>query len=289
MAGRLDGKTAVITGGASGIGAGTAQLFVEHGANVVVADLQEDAGRAFVADLVERFGDVARFASCDVTREADVAAAVDLAVSEFGRLDIMFNNAGIVGVVGRIAETDAEAWDHTMAILLRGVFLGTKHAARVMTAGADGTGADDAGGVIINTSSVAGVVGGLGPHAYTTAKHAVVGLTRSVANELAPNGIRVNAISPGSTVTAMTAKVTTGDAEDVDGATELIASGSPLGVAGVPGDIAAAALYLASDDARYVSGHNLVVDAGLTTSGAAPTPFNVGRSRQFHEAGRVTD
>ncbi len=295
MAGRLEGKTAVITGGASGIGAGTAELFAEHGANVVVADLQEEAGRAFVADLVDRFDDVARFAACDVTSEADVAAAVDLAVAEFGRLDIMFNNAGIVGVVGRIAETDVDAWDHTMAILLRGVFLGTKHAARVMTEGhqrgdsGDGVATGGTGGVIINTSSVAGVVGGLGPHAYTTAKHAVVGMTRSVANELAASGIRVNAISPGSTVTAMTAKVTTGDAEDVGGATELIASGSPLGVAGVPADIAAAALYLASDDARYVSGHNLVVDAGLTTAGAAPTPFNVGRSRQFHEAGRVTD
>lgn len=292
MSRRLDGKTAVITGGASGIGAGTAELFAEHGANVVVADLQEDAGRAFVADLAERFGDVARFAPCDVTSEGDVAAAVDLAVAEFGRLDIMFNNAGIVGVVGRISETDVDAWDHTMAILLRGVFLGTKHAARVMTASngdASNEGNGGSGGVIINTSSVAGVVGGLGPHAYTTAKHAVVGMTRSVANELAPNGIRVNAISPGSTVTAMTAKVTTGDADDVDGATDLIASGSPLGVAGLPADIAAAALYLASDDARYVSGHNLVVDAGLTTAGAAPTPFNVGRSRQFHEAGRVTD
>ncbi len=281
MAGRLEGKTAVITGGASGIGAGTAELFAEHGANVVVADLQEEAGRAFVADLVDRFGDVARFAACDVTSEADVAAAVDLAVAEFGRLDIMFNNAGIVGVVGRIAETDVEAWDHTIAILLRGVFLGIKHAARVMMS--------QESGVIISTSSTAGILGGLGPHAYTTAKHGVIGLTKSVANELAPNGIRVNAISPGNTATAMTAAVSTGDADNVDGAADYIASGSPLGYAGFPADIAAAALYLASDDARYVSGHTLVVDAGQTTAGMVPGRFNVGRSRQFHEAGRVTD
>lgn len=281
MSGRLDGRTAVITGGASGIGAGTAELYAEHGANVVVADLQEEAGSALVAELGERFGDVARFARCDVTSEDDVAAAVDLAVAEFGQLDVMFNNAGVVGVVGRIAETDVDAWDHTIAILLRGVFLGVKHAARVMM--------PQERGVIINTSSTAGILGGLGPHAYTTAKHGVIGLTRSVANELAPKGIRVNAISPGNTVTAMTAAVSTGDAENIEGTAERIASGSPLGYAGFPADIAAAALYLASDDARYVSGHTLVVDAGQTTAGMVPGRFNVGRSRQFHEAGRITE
>lgn len=277
MTGRLRGKTAVITGAASGIGAGTARLFAEHGATVVVADLQEDAGRAVADEL----GDAARFSRCDVTREDDVAAAVDLAVSEFGRLDIMFNNAGIVGAVGRIAETSVDAWDNTIAILLRGVFLGTKHASRVMV--------PQGSGVIINTSSTAGILGGLGPHAYTAAKHGVIGLTKSVANELAPNGIRVNAISPGNTVTAMTAAVSTGDPDNVDGTAERIASGSPLGYAGFPADIAAAALYLASDDARYVSGHTLVVDAGQTTAGMVAGRFNTGPTRQFHEAGRTTD
>jgi len=276
MSGRLDGRTAVITGAASGIGAGTAQMFVTEGANVIVADLQVDAGEALVAEL----GDVARFAECDVTKEDQVAAAVDMAVSEFGSLDIMFNNAGIVGIVGRISEMPVEAWDHTMSILLRGVFLGVKHAARVMT--------EQGSGVIINTSSTAGILGGLGPHVYTAAKHGVIGLTKSVANELAPQGIRVNAISPGNTVTAMTAAVTTGDAGDLDGTNEKIASGSPLGYAGVPADIAAAALYLASDDARYVSGHTLVVDAGQTTAGMTPQRFNTGASRQFNEAGRIT-
>ena len=276
MTGRLEGRTAVITGAASGIGAGTARLFVEEGARVVVADMQIDAGRA----LVDELGESARFAEVNVLDEAQVAAAVDLAVAEFGRLDIMFNNAGIVGAVGRISEMSAEAWDNTIGILLRGVFLGVKHAARVML--------PQNSGVILSTASTAGVLGGLGPHAYTAAKHGVIGLTKSVANELAPNGIRVNAIAPGNTVTAMTASVTTGDANDVEGTTARIASMSPLGYAGVPHDIAAAALYLASDDARYVSGHTLVVDAGQTTAGLTPNRFNVGSSREFHEAGRIT-
>jgi NAD(P)-dependent dehydrogenase (short-subunit alcohol dehydrogenase family) len=276
MTGRLEGKTAVITGAASGIGAGTARLFVAEGARVVVADMQVDAGRA----LVDELGDRARFAEVNVKDEGQVAAAVDFAVSEFGRLDIMFNNAGIVGAVGRISETSVEAWDNTIDILLRGVFLGVKHAARVML--------PQNSGVIINTSSTAGVMGGLGPHAYTAAKHGVIGLTRSVANELAPNGIRVNAISPGNTVTAMTASVTSGDPTDLEGTNARIASTSPLGYAGVPADIAAAALYLASDDARYVSGHTLVVDAGQTTSGMTPNRIHVGSNRQIHEAGRTS-
>ncbi len=274
--GRLQGRTAVITGAASGIGAGTARMFVAEGANVIVADLQVEAGQALVAEL----GDAARFAECDVTNEDQIAAAVDMAVAEFGSLDVMFNNAGIVGIVGKISEMPVEAWDHTMSILLRGVFLGTKHAARVMS--------EQGSGVIISTSSTAGILGGLGPHVYTAAKHGVIGLTKSVANELAPLGIRVNAISPGNTVTAMTAAVTTGDAGDLEGTNEKIASGSPLGYAGTPDDIAAAALYLASDDARYVSGHTLVVDAGQTTAGMTPQRFNTGSSRQYNEAGRVT-
>lgn len=271
--GRLAGKVAVITGAASGIGAGTARRFVAEGASVVVADLQADAGEALVAEL----GEATRFAPTDVTVEADVAAAVDLAVATWGRLDVMFNNAGVVGVVGPIADTSVEAWDETIDILLKGVFLGTKHAARVMI--------PEQSGSIISTSSTAGILGGLGPHGYTAAKHGVVGLTKSVANELAQHQIRVNAISPGNTVTAMTAAVTSGDHTAEDEAAGHIAAGSPLGYAGFPDDIANAALYLASDEARYVSGHTLVVDAGQTAAGMVPNRFHTGSTAVYRHAG----
>lgn len=252
---RLAGKVAVVTGGASGIGEGSVLRFVEEGARVVVADVQEDLGR----ELVARLGDVARFVRTDVTVEDDISRAVDEAVSSFGRLDVMFNNAGIVGAVGRVAETDTGQWDRTVAILMRGVFLGMKHASRVMVPQGSGS--------IISTSSTAGVLGGLGPHCYTACKHAVIGLTKSVASELAVHGIRVNAISPGNTVTAMTSAVMTGDHTDVDTATQHIAAASLLGIPGLPIDIANAAVYLASDEARYVTAHTLVVDAGQTAIG----------------------
>jgi NAD(P)-dependent dehydrogenase (short-subunit alcohol dehydrogenase family) len=250
--GRLAGKVAVITGGASGIGEGTVRRFIHEGARVVIADIQDGPGNS----LATEYGTQAKFVQCDVSQESDIALSVDTAVNEFGRLDIMFNNAGIVGVVGRIAETDTEHWDRTVAILLRGVFLGMKHASRVMI--------PQGSGVILSTASTAGVIGGLGPHGYTACKHAVIGLTKSVASELARHSIRVNAIAPGNTVTAMTSTVMTGDPSDIDKATEYIASSSLLGIAGVPADIANAAVFLASDEARYITAHTLVVDAGQT-------------------------
>lgn len=253
--GRLQDKVAVITGGASGLGEATVRRFVEHGAKVVIADFQDEPGEALAKEL----GDATVFVHADVTKEDDVAGAVDAAVASFGRLDVMFNNAGIVGAVGPIGETSLDAWDRTVAVLMRGVFLGMKHAARVMV--------PQGSGVIISTSSTAGILGGLGPHCYTACKHAVIGLTKSVASELGPNGIRVNAISPGSTVTAMTAAVITpGDHTATDAAAKSIAAGSLLGIPGLPDDIAYAALYLASDEARNVTGHTLVVDAGSTTT-----------------------
>jgi len=272
MGDRLKDKVAVITGGACGIGQGAARRFVEEGASVVVSDLQPEAGEALVSEL----GTAARFIRTDVTREEDVAAAVDLAVSEFGRLDCMVNNAGIVGVIGPIKDTPVDAWDFTIAVLLRGVFLGMKHAARVMVPQESGS--------IISLSSTAGVAGGLGSHAYTAAKHAVVGLTKSVASELGQKHIRVNAVAPGNIVTPMTADVVMSDPTNLENTEEAIKFMSPLGIAGLPIDIANALLYLASDEARYVSGHTLVVDAGQTT-GAVPSMFHLMESGMIREAG----
>ena len=274
MSGRIEGKVAIVTGGASGIGAGTVRRFAEEGARVVVADIQVDAGKRLAAEL----GDAARFIEVDVADEHAVAAAVDLAVAEFGRLDCMFNNAGILGAVGSISRTAVEDWDRSVAVLLRSVFLGMKHAARVMV--------PQGSGVIISTSSTAGITGGLGPHAYTACKTAVIGLTRSVAGELAQHGVRVNAIAPGNTVTGMTAFAYTGDAADIEATTERIRAGSNLGIAGEPVDIANAALYLASDEARYITGHCLVVDAGQTTN-AGSVRFASAEPALIVEGGRT--
>lgn len=269
----MDGKVSVITGAASGIGAGTAELFVNEGGKVIVADFQELPGQA----KAEELGEAARFIKCDVTDEDQVAAAVDLAVSEFGRLDCMINNAGIVGAVGSIAQLDTRAWDATVGVLLKGVYLGMKHAARIMI--------PQKSGVILSIASTAGVQGGLGPHCYTACKHGVVGLTKSVASELGKYQIRVNAVAPGNTVTDMTAAVVTGDNRNYEETSETIASGSPLGYAGFPIDIANGLLYLACDESPYVSGHTLVIDAGQTTSGGG-TDFNDGEGGIYREAGR---
>ncbi len=262
MTDRLKDKVAVITGAASGIGAGTARLFHAEGASVVIADLQEGPGAALASQLGSR----ARFIRADVSSEADVAACVDLAVAAFGGLDVMVNNAGIIGAVGPIKDTPLEDWNRTIAILLTGAFLGIKHAARVMTPRGRGS--------ILSVASTAGVMGGLGPHAYTAAKHGVIGLTKSAASELAQYGIRVNAVAPGNTVTAMTSSLLTGDAADLETTRQRIAAGSPLGIAGAPEDPGYAMLYLASDEARFVTGHTLLVDAGQTTGGSIPAFHN---------------
>jgi NAD(P)-dependent dehydrogenase (short-subunit alcohol dehydrogenase family) len=257
MGDRLAGKVAVITGGASGIGEATARRFVAEGARVIVADIQAAAGQA-VADSL---GDSARFISCDVTVESQVAAAVDLAVSTWGRLDVMFNNAGIIGAVGSIAETSTEAWLKTTDVLLHSVFYGSKHAARVMI--------PQGSGAIISTTSIAGVIGGLGPHAYTAAKTAVVGLTKSVASELIQYDITVNAIAPGSIPTALTAQALAGDSANLAAVAAHVKQTNRTSFAPDVTDIANAALYLASDEARLVSGHTLVVDAGRSVNGGS--------------------
>ncbi len=258
MSTRLNGKVAAITGAASGIGAATAKLFIAEGCQVVIGDIQEQQGVA----LAEELGEAAIFQRCDVTKEDDVAGLVDAAVSRFGKLDIMFNNAGIVGAIGPIDTTPVEEWSFTLDIMLNGVFFGMKHAARVMK--------PQESGAIISMSSVAGVTGGLGPHAYAAAKTAVVGLTKNVGAELGSRGIRVNAIAPYSVATPMVADAYLNDHTDVKGTHKMLADESPLkGRPGLAEDVANAALWLASDESGYTSGHTLTVDAGVTT-GAMP-------------------
>jgi NAD(P)-dependent dehydrogenase (short-subunit alcohol dehydrogenase family) len=254
VAGRVSGKVAVVTGAASGLGEATARLMHAEGASVLLTDIQDDRGQRVAAEL----GDRCRFLHCDVTSEPEVAGAVDAAVHGFGRLDCMFNNAGIVGTQGGIDEIPLAEYEFTLAVLLRSVFLGMKHAARVMK--------PQHSGVILNTTSIGGLQGGLGPHIYGAAKGAVVALTKNVAAELGAWSIRVNAIAPGKILTPMNAANLIGDPDAMDEAREAFATRTPLrGRIGVADDIAHAALWLASDDSGFVSGHTLVVDGGLTT------------------------
>ncbi len=253
----LDGKVAVVTGGASGIGEGAVRRFVEAGARVVIADVQDARGQK----LVEELGTATSFRHTDVAQEADVQGAIAHAVEKFGRLDVMINNAGFGGVSGPIDETDMAAYDATLAVLLRGVVLGMKHAARLMKAQGSGS--------IISTASVAGLGVGYGPHIYSAAKAAVIHLTRSVANELGESGVRVNCICPGFIVTPIFLGGAQLPEEQLQTALGGIAGfagqAQPIGRAGMPRDIAEAMLWLASDASSFVTGHALVVDGGLTT------------------------
>ena len=256
MTGRLAGKVLAVTGGASGIGAATGRLAVAEGASVVLADIQDDLGGA----LADELGAGAHYVHCDVSREEDVAALVDGAVARFGRLDCMFNNAGIVGAVGPIDEIPLEEYEFTVGILMRSVFLGMKHAARVMK--------PQGSGVILSTTSCVGLRGGLGPHVYAGCKAAIVGWTRNVAAELGPWGIRVNAIAPGKHATPMFADAALGDVAAVND-TAAFERLSPIrGRHGTAEDIGEAAVWLASDQAGFVSGVTLSVDGGLVSGSA---------------------
>jgi NAD(P)-dependent dehydrogenase (short-subunit alcohol dehydrogenase family) len=279
MTGRLAGKVAVVTGGASGIGEGTVRRFHAEGAAVVIADLQADAGRVLAKEIGER----SVFVPTDVTREDDVAGAVDTAVELFGRLDVMFNNAGIMGALGPIDKTRLTDADITIAVNLRGVLCGMKHGARVMK--------PQRHGVIISTSSPAALLGGVGPHVYSAVKAGVIGLSRSVAAELRPYGIRVNVIVPGAVVSAMTADLVAGGADDIAGAETALGRTAYMHRPLQPADVAAAALYLASDDAALVTGVVLPVDGGMTGAGG-PSPFASGRYDEpigLLEGGRRTE
>jgi len=271
--GQLTGKVAIITGAASGMGRAASLLFAREGARVVLADLNIAGGEATAAEASAAAAGGARcvFQRTDVSAEADVEALVARALSEFGRLDIMFNNAGIGGAVGPLEFISVEDWDRTQNVCLRGVFLGIKHAIAPMRAAG--------GGSIISTASIAGIDGYSNLHAYCAAKAGVVNLTRSASIDLACDMIRVNAIAPGGVSTPILyggGGVFGGSKETADAA---LVHAQPLPIAGQPEDIAQAALFLASDAARFITGHTLVVDGGATAGAIAGAP-RAGAERQ---------
>lgn len=246
----LDGKVAVITGGASGIGEATVKLFVEEGCRVVIADMQRDRGEA----LAESLGASAVFQEVEVRQEAQVKGAVDRAVGEWGRLDCMFNNAGFGGVLGPIDEIPVEEFDMTMEVLVRGVFLGVKHAAKVMKPQKSGS--------IINTGSIAGLIAGRGPHIYATAKAGVIHLSEVVAMELGEYNIRVNAICPGFIATPLSANTVGRPDSLIEERLEAYAVRQPIPRPGIPRDIAEMAMFLASDRSSFITGQAITVDGG---------------------------
>jgi NAD(P)-dependent dehydrogenase (short-subunit alcohol dehydrogenase family) len=272
---RLEGKVAVITGAASGFGRAAARRFVEEGARVVLGDIQEEEGQAVADEL----GDRAMFQRCDVTSETDVAALVDSAIEKFSQLDVMYNNAGVVGAVGPIATTPAEEWQLTLDIHLNGSFYGCKHAARVMMPRETGS--------IINMASTAGLLGGQGPHAYATCKHGLIGLTKNVAAELCRHGIRANCIAPASMATTMVAQLVSGDPFAIEETKKRLAKTSPLkDRPGLAEDVANAALWLASDESGYTTGLTLTTDAGVTTGASANPPAFDEYAPFIREAGK---
>lgn len=247
---RFDGKCVLVTGAGSGIGRATALAFAAEGARLVLSDVNEANGRATAAAAQEH-GVEAEFVRADVARAADCAALVERAVSRFGRLDVAFNNAGINIAPAPIADIDESAWQRIVGVNLTGVFLCMKHEIAAMKR----TG----GGSIVNTASVGGLIGTAGVTAYCATKHGVVGLTKSAALDHIRDGIRINAVCPGGTRTAMLVEWF----KDPEVERAALA-GTPIGRMADPAEIARAVLFLASDESSFMVGHALVADGGLT-------------------------
>ena len=252
---QLSGKVAIVTGGASGIGAATVKLFVAEGAKVTIADILDDEAQKLVRSL----GSSVLYLRTDVSDEAQVRATVERTAEHFGRLDCVFNNAGFGGVDGPIAETDSAGLLNTTGVLFSGVVYGIKHAAAIMKKQGSGS--------IISTGSVAGLRAGFGPHVYSALKAAVIHLTRSVSMELGESGVRANCICPGGIVTPIFGRQYNLTQTEIEERTsilnQLFRTVQPIRRPGQPEDIARAALWLASDASSFVNGHALVVDGGL--------------------------
>lgn len=257
MAGRLEGKVAVITGAASGIGAESARLFASEGAKVVLADVQD----ARCEKMVEELGPTTSFVHTDVTNEAQVGAAVRHAVEKFGRLDCMFNNAGRGHPERLITDLTPQLYHEVVDLLLGGVLFGVKHAAAVMK--------EQKSGSIINTASVAGLGVGYGGTLYSAAKAAVIHVTKVLANEIGEENVRINAIAPGAIPTAIFGRAGGMEQEAAESLIPMLQMGfvkaQPIPRSGSVRDIAEAALWLASDASSFVTGICLPVDGGITT------------------------
>lgn len=256
--GRLQDKVAIVTGGASGIGEATVRLFVAEGARVVIADLQSDAGEALASEL----GEAAMFARVDVSVEEDVRQMVKGALDRWAQLDVMFNNAGLLGPLNGIANLDVAGLDRCFAIMVRGAALGMKYAARAMVPRRQGC--------IINTASIASLTAGYGGHAYTGAKHAVLGLTRSAAMELGLSNVRVNALCPGGVLTPMNINAMGGGESARTGVEQHLSKMQPLPRVGQPEDMARAVLFLACAESGFANGAPFIIDGGAT----AGAPWN---------------
>lgn len=254
---RMAGKVAVVTGATGGIGRATCERLVAEGAYVVVCGRRRAQGEA----LERTLGSSVRFVVADVEREADVQAVIAMAQTTFGRIDLLFNNAGAPAPSGEIENVDEDGFDRAVRILVRSVFFGIKHAAPIMKA--------QKAGSIVSNASVAAHLGGYSTsHIYSACKGAVVALSRSVAMELAPHSVRVNTVSPGAIATGIFARGAGLEPDDADKSAavmeNLLRHAQPIPRSGLPQDVAAAVVFLASDDAGFITGRDLVIDGGLT-------------------------